>query len=121
MGLRTACDEWEGATSNGYGWVSEQRVYAHRWTWEERHGPIPAGLEVMHLCDNKLCVNLDHLAIGTHTANMAMAGLHGLLIGQKFHTHCKRGHELTEENTYHPPKRPTHRHCRACMAIRGGQ
>lgn len=33
-------------------------------------------------------------------------------------THCKRGHEFTEENTYLPPKRPTARECKTCIRLR---
>lgn len=34
-------------------------------------------------------------------------------------THCLRGHELTEANTYHPPKAPQKNLCRECIRIRG--
>lgn len=120
------CVEWQGArTSAGYGErsIAGRVRLVHRLAWEEVFGPIPAGLEVMHICDNPPCYRLDHLALGTHAANMAMAAVHGFLVSWSKHTHCVRGHEFTPENTYHPPKRPTHRHCRACARdrARGGQ
>ncbi len=129
------CEEWEGTRlSNGYGqvtvdgggqgWRSDRkgsrrgrRMLAHRWTWEQAHGPIPPGLEVMHSCDNPSCVNLDHLSLGTHAANMADMAAKGRAHGRSpwsTTATCKNGHLWTEENTYRPPKRPHHRHCRAC-------
>lgn len=41
----------------------------HRWIWIEAHGPIPNGLLVRHKCDNRDCINLDHLELGTHSDN----------------------------------------------------
>lgn len=44
---------------------------AHRVAYEKHHGPIPEGQHVRHLCNNSLCVNPSHLAIGTNHENVA--------------------------------------------------
>lgn len=72
----TRCWMWAGAKSR-YGecgwresgrWV---RTLAHRRSWVLFRGPIPDGLFVCHRCDTPLCVNPDHLFLGTHDDNMA--------------------------------------------------
>ena len=67
------CWEWRGSLSKaGYGRLGlfNQRLYAHRLSWEMTNGPIPKGMEVCHLCDNPPCVRPDHLYLGTHLVNM---------------------------------------------------
>lgn len=60
----TGCWVWLKATfANGYGnaYRGGRDVRAHRWFYEEHVGPIPDGHHVHHRCENKLCVNPDHL------------------------------------------------------------
>lgn len=67
------CMLWTGTRNNrGYGTLSvgRHRHMAHRYAFELANGPIPTGLQVLHSCDVKQCVNPDHLHLGTHMDNM---------------------------------------------------
>ena len=45
-------------------------VRAHRAAWLIYNGEIPEGMQVLHTCDIGICVNPEHLRLGTHTENM---------------------------------------------------
>jgi hypothetical protein len=65
------CWTWLGRVDpvGGYG-RSGKHDKAHRAHWEERRGPIPPGRELHHLCENKLCINPDHMVALTHEEHM---------------------------------------------------
>jgi hypothetical protein len=81
------CWLWTAATSgNGYGQVKARGKMrqAHREAYEDEHGPCSAdGLVVRHRCDTPLCVNPDHLEIGTHADNSRDR------VGRGRHVSCK--------------------------------
>jgi hypothetical protein len=71
----TGCILWIGsATRYGRLDITENGIRrhaaAHRVAWELAHGAIPAGMLVCHRCDVGLCINVDHLFLGTHQENM---------------------------------------------------
>ena len=84
----TGCWEWSlSRQRNGYGQIKYggKMRRAHRVSFEAFNGPIPYGMEVMHKCDNRGCVNPDHLSIGTHRENMLDIDAKGRRLKGKSH------------------------------------
>jgi len=85
------CWPWIGSTARGRGFigigelgVNFRNHIASRVSYVIHHGNIPAGLIVRHKCDNGICVNPNHLEIGTMRDNYHDASTrHGFMIGEK--------------------------------------
>lgn len=129
------CWLWTGAiSSTGYGSVRVNTIgySAHVLSFLFANGSVPEPpLEIMHKCDNRMCVNPDHLEAGTREKNIQDCvdrGRHGSVTkpgslprGKHHHhgkkTHCPNGHEYTSDNVY-MINNGASRACRRCMIIR---
>ncbi len=73
-GYDSPCHIWLLAKAqNGYGFErvpTRPMTYAHRTAFERARGPIPAGMQIDHLCRVRECVNPDHLEIVTQKENV---------------------------------------------------
>lgn len=97
------CWEWTGCLfKKGYGCFGKNS-YAHRVAWILIHGSeIPAGKQICHSCDNRKCVRVSHLFLGSakdNTQDMIAKGRDkGVCAEQRKKTHCHKGHELVGDN-----------------------
>ena len=99
--IHNGCWIWTAhLVRNGYGHFrigsrtdgSHTMVYSHRFSYEERRGPVPDGLQLDHLCRNRACVNPDHLEAVTAAENVRRG-----IRPEK--THCPSGHSYDATNT----------------------
>ena len=78
-----SCWEWVAAKVRGYGtyWVPTssgmKQAYAHRISYALKHGDIPDGVQIDHMCRNRACVDPDHLRPVTNKQNAENLGTVG--------------------------------------------
>ena len=72
-GYLTPCWIWQvDINIDGYGWlhVARKTTGAHCFMYEKKHGKIPKGMQLNHLCRVRCCVNPDHLEVVTIKINV---------------------------------------------------
>ena len=107
------CWLWTAAlTTKGYSkfWFDQRLWPGHLLLYVSIIGPVPAGLELDHLCRNRACLRLNHLDPVTHRENCLRGDF-----WQLAKTHCPQGHPYDEANTYF--RTEGHRRCRECDKI----
>ena len=114
------CKLWpRSLNSNGYGTVTlsgGRNTTAQRWIWEKHNGPVPEGMEVDHLCDERACWEILHLQLLTHQENVLKGTSPAAEAARQ--THCAQGHPFDAENTRWNRRSSgkTQRVCRICAA-----
>lgn len=114
---QTDCWEWQGATNNiGYGFIRDGKKMrtTHKVSYELHNNTIvPKNMCVCHTCDNMLCINPDHLWLGTRTDNthdMMKKGRHNFFGGKSVKglkhprhvcKYCNNSYALNMLNRYH--------------------
>lgn len=129
--IRSTADEcwiWQWSKTNkNYGLIrADGKTHSiHRLAYETFVGPLLDGMVIDHTCHNeditcvagnscfhRLCVNPSHLQQITAVENTKLGHGHP----GKRQTHCKHGHEFTDDNTWRD-KRGV-RYCNACALAR---
>ncbi len=109
------CWSWPFAhTDRGYaiGNINSKGIRLHRFLYASKNGATT--LHLHHKCENRGCVNPDHLLPVTRQEH---AQIHKTWLvlneRQRSKTHCKHGHSLDDAYVY-----PAGRKCRSCLKIR---
>ena len=114
-----SCWNWTGSRKaiDSYGKfpLGKKFYIASRLAYYICYKKDPADWLVCHKCDNPLCVNPNHLFLGTHSDNMHDMKMKGRAPRQPRKTHCIRGHALTPENTRVQGNKHS---CKKCHYIR---
>ena len=106
------CWIWAASMARGgYGRITTKTTtYAHRVSYEIHVGPIPSRMEMHHECGIRACVNWRHLRLVSRKQHISLTPA-SVAYRNLVATHCKHGHEFTQENTHTYRGR---RMCRTC-------
>ena len=126
-----SCWTWKASIqSSGYGafaYKTKKIITAHRYSWAVHYndGVLPiSDFHIMHTCDNKVCVNPNHLEIGTALENNRDGIKRGritpinITVGQPSITeYCRNGHLRIPENAHivNSTRDGTYFLCRICV------
>lgn len=102
VGSPADCWPWAAAKQKGYGVckVAGANVMAHRVAYIlDRSSLVPDGYEIDHRCENRACVNPNHLGVVTGKQNKRLRVVRNMWRARasKF---CANGHEVNEQNTW---------------------
>lgn len=103
----------------GHGMVNlgakKGKALTHRLVYERLVGPVPAGLELDHLCRVPSCCNPEHLEPVTHRENVRRGNC-STVQTERFASMktCRQGHARNSKNTY--LNKDGRRRCRPCSA-----
>ena len=112
-----ACWLWKAGNHKGYGAFKVDSKYtkAHRFSFLQAGGVLVGERKwVLHKCNNRSCVNPNHLYAGTlsdNTQDMILAGMHN----NARKTLCANGHSLSDDNLMNSQLRVGRRRCRVCV------
>lgn len=115
----TGCWNWEGpSTEAGYGRVIVNGVYepTHRVSYALYIYAVPDSLHLDHICENKKCINPDHVEPVTSARNRNLSAKFNLRPTGVYRRkdYCKHGHPWSAANTYVSPKSGA----RSCITCR---
>jgi hypothetical protein len=111
--MKTICTDWDGKiNSDGYGELrGVGHILAHRKAWELAAGqPVPKGKVLHHSCENRRCVNVEHLELTTQEAHATHH--RGGIFRPGF---CGMGHKRDSSNLRVGPD--GYRRCRSCERL----
>lgn len=113
------CIEWGGTIGNngyGYFYFKNKKYLTHRLSYLIFKKENPNNLFVCHTCDNRKCINPDHLWLGTCADNLRDIRSKGRQSNQnKYKFFCKNGHEFNDLNTIiRKTKKRSYRVCSIC-------
>jgi len=96
------CIPWEGGRSMGYGitWRNGRVMRAHRAAWLDAGRTLIAGYDLHHICENRLCWNVEHLEQVPHSVHPAL--------------HSRLGDACPKGHPYPQSLRRTRRECAVC-------